>query len=251
MNERKKKFSIIPVIDIMNGYAVHAIKGMRNKYEPLKSNLVDSSSPIDLIKAYFSKFSFSDVYIADLDSIIHEKLNITLLKSIHQSTALDIMLDAGVRNLYDIIKLKDLGVKIILATETLDSLNVVNEAVNKLGSDKIIVSIDMKNKVIMARNPEIKNHSILSLIDDLKMRGITDFILLDLAKVGSKCGSFDNEYIEIRKKNPDIKIMIGGGVKNIEDLISIREQEFDGVLIATILHENIITPKDLQEFYNN
>ena len=251
MNEIKKKFSIIPVIDIMNGCAVHAIKGKRNKYEPLKSNLIDSSSPIDLINAYFSKFSFSDVYIADLDSIIHEKLNITLLKSIQQSTSLNIMLDSGVRNLYDIIKLKDLDVKIILATETIDSLNVIDEAVKKLGSDKIIVSIDMKNKNIMARNPEIKNHSILSLIEDLKIRGISDFILLDLVKVGSKGGCFDNEYVEIRKKHLDIQILIGGGVKDIEDLQLIREHEFNGVLIATILHENIINPRDLQEFYSN
>ena len=103
----------------------------------------------------------------------------------------------------------------------------------------------------MARNPEIKNHSILSLIEDLKNRGINDFILLDLVKVGSKGGCIDNEYVEIRKKHLDIKILIGGGVKDIEDLNLIRENKFNGVLIATILHENIINPRDLQKFYSD
>ena len=47
------------------------------------------------------------------------------------------MLDAGIRNLYDIIQFKNLGLsKLILATETIESFDVVDDAISELGSGK-------------------------------------------------------------------------------------------------------------------
>ncbi|MHA1728370.1 MAG: HisA/HisF-related TIM barrel protein [Promethearchaeota archaeon] len=248
----REKFEIIPVIDVMGGIAVHAIKGIRNRYESLKTSLTKSSSPIDLIKSYEKKFSFTEVYVADLDSIISEKPNTTLLKDLIDITSLKIMLDAGIRNLYDIIYFKNIGIqKIILATETIDSLDVIDDAIKELGVDRIVISIDMKNKKILARNLEINKLSISSFIEKILQKGIQKIILLDLVKIGSKCGCYEDSYGEIRKKFPNIEIIIGGGVKGIEDIKLLRDKEMNGVLIATALHEGVINPGNINEFLNN
>ena len=43
------RFRIIPVIDIMNGTAVHANKGLRNEYQPIHMKFSQSSKPQDLL----------------------------------------------------------------------------------------------------------------------------------------------------------------------------------------------------------
>ena len=68
-----KNFNVIPVLDILNSEAVHAVKGERNKYKPLKSKLFNSSDPLEILKILSYNFQFTEIYIADLDAIIKKK----------------------------------------------------------------------------------------------------------------------------------------------------------------------------------
>ncbi len=43
-------FKIIPVIDVLNSEAVHAIKGERERYKPLKAVWINSCDPIKIVK---------------------------------------------------------------------------------------------------------------------------------------------------------------------------------------------------------
>jgi len=82
---------------------------------------------------------------------------------------------------------------------------------------------------------------------------VNNFILLDLLKVGSKEGFhniYNEVYDEIRKKFPNINLIIGGGVKSIHDLVLLRKKGMNGVLIATAFHDNLITQKELRDFLN-
>ncbi len=246
------RFRIIPVIDIMNGIAVHANKGLRNEYQPIHMNFSQSSKPQDLLYIFSHEFNFTETYIADLDSIIREKPNIDLLRKIVQETPLSIMLDAGIRNLYDIMQFKKLGLsKLILATETIDSFDVIDDAISELGKEKIIVSIDMKKQNLISGNAEIANMDIDSIIHEVSIRGISEIILLDLAKIGSLSGGSHSNYESIRSSHPNITIIIGGGVKDINDISALNQQGFNGALIATALHKGIITPHKVRSFYDS
>lgn len=60
---------IIPVIDILNGVVVHGVRGEREKYEPIKSVLCNSSDPLEVANV-FKELGFKSLYVADLDSIL-------------------------------------------------------------------------------------------------------------------------------------------------------------------------------------
>jgi phosphoribosylformimino-5-aminoimidazole carboxamide ribotide isomerase len=245
-------FRIIPVIDIMNGIAVHANKGLRNEYQPIHMKFSQSSKPKDLLAFYLQKFHFTEAYIADLDSIIREKPNLEILSEIIHESTLNIMLDAGIRNLYDIIQFKNLGVdKLILATETIESFGVIDDAVSEIGPEKIIVSIDMKKQHLICECKEFAEMDINSIITQVKKRGISEIILLDLSKIGSLSGGGSSNYTSIRKNHPDLSIIIGGGVKNIQDIHRLKDQGFNGALIATALHKGIISPELVNIFFNS
>ena len=63
-----ESLKVIPVIDILDGLVVHAIRGRRQEYQPLKSSLCNSVDPIEVAKA-FKTLGFNELYIADLDGI--------------------------------------------------------------------------------------------------------------------------------------------------------------------------------------
>ncbi len=243
------KFRIIPVIDIMNGIAVHANKGLRNEYQPIHMKFSQSSKPQDLMNVFSNKFQFSEIYIADLDSIIHEKPNTDLLRELIQSSTLKIMLDAGIRNLYDVMAFKNLGLaKIILATETIDSFDIIDDAISEIGLDKIIVSVDMKKKKLISESEEISKMEIDTLLGKICDRGIKEIILLDLAKIGSMSGGSDLNYQSLRSRYPQLQIILGGGIKDVHDIQLLHRQGFNGALIATALHKGVITPQNVIDF---
>ena len=62
-------FRIIPVLDILDSKAVHAIKGERAKYKPLNLKLMKSSNPVEIVEFLNKEFNFKEFYIADLDAI--------------------------------------------------------------------------------------------------------------------------------------------------------------------------------------
>ena len=73
---------IIPVIDLKNGFVVHAKQGNRNDYAPLKSKLCKSADIFDVVDAFWSLFQSTVIYIADLDAITRSGNNTALLNSV-------------------------------------------------------------------------------------------------------------------------------------------------------------------------
>ena len=96
------RFRIIPVIDILNSQAVHAIKGEREKYKPLKSVIINGSNPTRLALNLKNEYLFNELYIADLDAILQSKPNITILSKILDISGVEIMIDPGIKTKEDV-----------------------------------------------------------------------------------------------------------------------------------------------------
>ena len=140
---------VIPVIDILNGIVVHAVRGKRQEYQPLQSSLCNSVEPLEVAKA-FKAFGFGELYIADLDAITGGSVNFQVFKRIAKETGLKLMVDAGVSDLETAEKLLDCGVsKVVIGTETLQSKSFVGEAVRLFGSKRVIVSLDLKGDKVL------------------------------------------------------------------------------------------------------
>ena len=119
---------IIPVLDILGTQVVHGVKGERNKYAPIQSVLTTSTTPLEVATAFQTNFSISELYVADLDSIMHQKHDFSYLEEIISQTKLQIMLDAGIDDLHLSQELLEYGVKkIIIGTETLHALSNLQE----------------------------------------------------------------------------------------------------------------------------
>ncbi len=242
-----KDFKIIPVIDILNSEVVHAVKGERASYKPIKSKLFESSDPVKIIKVLESKFKFDECYIADLDAIIKKNPNFTWLKEILDITGIDILLDPGISHFEDILIYAKYRIKkLILGFETIEDFNFIDEALKFLGQKRIIISFDMYKGKIISKNKDILVENPLKIIKNLEDIGIKEIILLDLFRVGQKLGGIPPLYLEILNLFTG-NVLVGGGIRDYEDLLNYKKAGFSGVLIATALYDGTINIEKIRK----
>ena len=237
---------VVPVIDILDGVAVHAVRGRRSEYQPLKSVLCTSAKPLDVALA-FKKFGFSELYVADLDAIMTGRSNFSVLKQITENSGLSLMVDAGIADIERAEKLLNNNVsKVIIGTETLPSMSFIREAVETLGKEQIVVSLDLKGEKVIGKLELGQLSNPLDFMQNIQEANVNQIIMLDLARVGSSEGVNMPLLHEVLKKR-EVKVFVGGGVRGIADLMELRKMGAFGVLIATALHSKKITLAELKQ----
>lgn len=239
---------IIPVIDIREGKVVKAIRGERNKYFPLEdSSLVMSSDPLRMASAFKQELNLNKLYIADLDSIEQKGDNFLTLEALKQ-LGIEMMVDIGIRDRDDLReKIINIIDYLILGTETLLSLDVVKYAIEMKTTDKVIVSIDLKDGKILKRYREFISPEVsLKILYDA---GIRNFIILDLARVGTLEGPSQKlkDFMSYFNR-AGLSIFLGGGITSIKDITQLEKIGIKGVLIGTAFHKGFIKKKDIQIF---
>ena len=233
-------FRVIPVLDIKDSIAVHAKKGERAKYQPINLKLIRSTNPIEIVEYLRSECKFEEFYLADLDSITKYKPNFEILFEILDIPNIKVMIDPGIRNKGDLLKFSEFRLnKLILGLETIESIDVIKESLEIFGNRKIIVSIDMYKEKIISNVRLLRAQNPIQVVKEIEDIGIKEVILLDLFRVGQKIGGIPPLYSEIQN-NFNGNLLIGGGIKNYDDLLRYKDREFSGVLIATALYDGSI-----------
>jgi phosphoribosylformimino-5-aminoimidazole carboxamide ribotide isomerase len=237
---------VIPVVDILRGIVVHAIRGRRNEYQPLKSILCASTNPLDVAMS-LKRFGFSELYVADLDAITGGHPNFSLFKRIADKTGLELMVDAGVTSLKTAEKVLENQVsKVIIGTETLSSTIFVAEAVTSFGSEKVMVSLDLLGDQVLSRFKPDNVVEPMELLREFQELGVSQFIVLDLTRVGSREG-VNLAFLQEVLGKVKAKVFVGGGVRDVKDLLELKDLGVFGVLVATALHSGKISLEELKE----
>ena len=228
---------IIPVIDIRKNVVVHAICGHRDNYTPIKSTLSLSSDPIEIVKAFQNYFEFSTFYIADLDAIEKKGANNEVIEKILER-GVKIYLDSGIKTYDEYISLKKEHVRLIIATETIEDTTELTKIIAY--DPTAVLSIDIKNGALVSK----MNISVDELLTILDSTALKRLILLYLSCVGS--GKMQNLTLVSKIANlKKYEIIVGGGITTWNDLVKLKKMGVNAALLATALHNKVITKKDI------
>ena len=226
---------IIPVIDIHQGQAVHAIEGQRQHYRPLRTSLGESNSPENIVQAFINTYPFKTIYIADLDAIEGQSNNNRLIDELHKSyQSLTFWVDKGISTTLDLDNLSRR--QHVIGSES----NITPEKLGEMIAFRpdIILSLDFK------KNTFLGNQDLLIKTDLWPER----IIIMSLANVGANKGP-DYELIsKLKKTAGERKIFVAGGVRDETDLLLLNKMNIDGVLMATALHTQKIKSETLSKF---
>ena len=220
----------IYVLDILNGAVVHAVRGERSSYEPIAgfSRIVSTSEPLGILQELRPR----EVYVADLNLLTGRGDNLEVIKKISAVTRT--MADMGISKYGDLDRLPA-SVSMVLGTETA-SLQLIEEAARE---KRVVVSIDMMKRKVLARDPELAGQTPLQLLQRLNGLKLESVILLELDRVGTSAG-LDGPFLEEAAAIAKHPLILGGGVKDEEDLRTLQENGFSGALLATALHNGRI-----------
>ncbi|MCD1294527.1 phosphoribosylformimino-5-aminoimidazole carboxamide ribotide isomerase [Methanocella sp. CWC-04] len=211
--------------DLKGGIVVRGVKGERDRYRPISesSTIVGTSIPEEVIKAIRPK----ETYIADLDRITGAGGNLGTIASLSRFTRT--MSDTGASTLHDVEETRKVSDAVILGTETA-SMELIRECQGK----GVYVSLDMKHGKMMSRDPVFNAGPIgsLKMLNEVDLAGI---ILLDVGRVGSGEG-IDLEMMKNAVSMSKHKVIAGGGVRDVDDLLSLEKCGADGAIIASAVH---------------
>lgn len=231
---------IIPVLDLSRGLVVHAKMGNRKNYLPINSHLCPSSNPIEIIKCFLNLYTFKSIYIADLDALQHQSENVDIIESICiVYPKLEIWLDTGLSLIKHYLENpKSDSLRIILSTESIDSISTFISLMNNYAHHSFIFSIDYKSGAILGPRDLLL----------AKEQWPTDILILNLDHVGAKDGINIPAQLNYHDLFQAHNTYYGGGIRNCNDLYKLKILGAAGALLSTALHNKTITKNDLLSF---
>ena len=221
----------IPVLDLKDGQAVSGKSGLRDTYQPLQTVFAPSSNPLEIAQGM--KLNGADeLYIADLDLIESNGHNINDIKMVN--TILPVILDAGVKNAESFTFFLNYAFKVIVASETLESLDELYEICKKYPKERIVISVDVKDDELYSKNLDLTLKEFKDILIDID---VSQIILLDISGVGTKKGYNEkllNEFGDLKDK-----LIIAGGL-NKDSIDELEKIGIKKVLVGTSLHSGEI-----------
>ena len=87
---------VIPVLDLLDGHVVRAVRGERTAYRPIQSRLAAASEPLPLARALLAASGARTLYIADLGAILQRGAHASMLAALRAALpGIELWLDAG------------------------------------------------------------------------------------------------------------------------------------------------------------
>jgi len=231
----------------MKGLVVHAVKGERERYQPIESILASSPDPLEVARSLQDETNCRDLYIADLDAILGTGHNRKAISDIASQLDVRLWVDAGVADAESAGALLATGAEVvIIGSETLIGLEQLRYICEAVPEKNLVLSVDISRDRVLSLSESLRGSDPLRALDRLTKEGLDRFILLTLDIVGAGSGP-DLHLLRRAKRNfPDHTLVAGGGVKTPEHLQALSATGISGVLVATSLHRGWITGRDIR-----
>lgn len=211
----------------MQGRVVHARRGDRQAYQPLRSRLVDGCAPADVVDALVAATAARHLYIADLDAIRRlggdHAAVIAALAERHPQV--EFWVDGGFADADAARALHcATGATPVLGSESLtdpDALAILSAA-----GAPALLSLDYRGGVPLgaawAHAPEFWPARVIAM---------------ELARVGSEAGPELALIARLRAQRTDVAVIAAGGVRDLADLAALDAAGVPAVLVASALHD--------------
>ncbi|MBO7335510.1 MAG: phosphoribosyl-AMP cyclohydrolase, partial [Lachnospiraceae bacterium] len=186
------------------------------------------------------------IHVVDLDGAREGvSANDKAVKEIVEHVKIPIEIGGGVRSFEDIEHRLSLGVsRVIVGTKALSDPDFIKTAVERFGTDKIVVGIDAKNGHVATEGWEnVSSVMALDLALRMKEMGVKTIIYTDI----SRDGMLNGPNIEQTKAIVDetgLEIIASGGVSSIDDLRALSLINVSGVIFGKAIYEKKIDLKE-------
>jgi len=228
---------IIPAIDISGGKCVRLFKGKKG------TERVYFENPIDALEFWMNK-GIERIHFVDLDGAWGSNINKEILKQmINKATdKVKVQIGGGIRAIETAVELVKNGVdRVIIGTLAIKNPEVIKELSFKIGKERIIVALDTRDGTIETHGwTEKTNKNPFRFGKYIEELG-AGYILFSSIEAD---GAFTGPDIENTKKmvnSVSIPVYAAGGIRNEQDILSLKSLGVRGVIIGKAFYEKKLT----------
>lgn len=232
---------ILPAIDIKDGNCVRLFKGDFNTVEKVAADYLETAKGFE---AAGSKW----IHMVDLDGAKEGRpVNTKIYTDVAEKTNLKVELGGGIRSLETIDEYLRMGItRVILGSVALKNPKLVKEAVEKFGSEKIVVGIDAMNGMVATEGwLETSDVNYIQLTNEMMKFGVKYFVFTDISKDGTLSGVNAEQLKALADGTGEgCSIIASGGVHTIEDIKICKGMNLYGTICGKSLYKGTLDLKE-------
>ncbi|MDY3214569.1 MAG: 1-(5-phosphoribosyl)-5-[(5-phosphoribosylamino)methylideneamino]imidazole-4-carboxamide isomerase [Ruminococcus sp.] len=238
---------ILPAIDIKDGNCVRLFKGDFSTVEKVAADYLETAKSFEAEGAKW-------IHMVDLDGAKEGKpVNAKIYTDVAEKTNLKVEVGGGIRNLETIQEYLNMGIsRVILGSVALKNPELVSDAVEKFGSEKIVVGIDAVNEMVATEGwLESSDVNYIDLANKMIETGVKYFIFTDISKDGTLSGV----NVQQLKKLADAtygkcNIIASGGVHTMDDIVVCKEMGLYGTICGKSIYKGTLDLREAVEYSN-
>ena len=211
-----KRIRVIPALLIQKGGLVKSVRFNNHKY---------IGDPINAVKIFNEK-EVDEIVILDISATYEKRPpNLQQIKEIASEAFMPLGYGGGITKLAEITELVTAGVeKVILNTSAFIQPQLVRDGAKYIGSQSIVVSIDVKKnlwgkyKVYIQNGTKNTNLDPVEFAKQMEDAGAGEIFLNSIEQDGTFSG-YDMTLIKNVSSQVNIPVVASGGAGNVDDFL--------------------------------
>lgn len=235
---------ILPAIDIKDGNCVRLFKGDFSTVEKVAADYLETAKSFEDAGAEW-------IHMVDLDGAKEGRpVNTKIYTDVAEKTNLKVELGGGIRSLETIQEYLDMGIsRVILGSVALKNPRLVRDAVEKFGSEKIVVGIDAMNGMVATEGwLETSDVNYIDLANQMIRSGVKYFIFTDISKDGTLSGVNREQLQALADGTENCNIIASGGVHTMDDIKACKAMGLYGTICGKSIYKGTLNLKEAIQY---
>lgn len=235
---------VIPSVSISGGKTAKLSSG-----ETGNARLYDMH-PLELAQ-FYEAAGFKRLHLIDLDGARENGIvNYNILQLISGYTKLDINFSGGIRSDGGVTMALEYGARTITAASVpaFDPETFMSWMIT-FGRERLILGVDFLDEKVAVRGWSSKiDKDAFAHVQYFYERGINNLKVTDVSRDGTLHGPNFELIARIQERFPDMRLLVSGGVRAVDDIEKLNDMGVHAVVIARAFYENKIKLEDLAKF---
>jgi len=236
---------LLPAIDLLGGRCVRLVKGEYGTAHQVAENPLETALG-------FERAGAQCLHMVDLDGAKEGRpVNSKIYRDVAEKTNLKVEVGGGIRNLETISEYLQMGIsRVILGSVALKNPKLVSDAIEKFGSEKIVVGIDAMNGMVATEGwLESSEMNYIDLANKMINVGVKYFIFTDISKDGTLSGVNTEQLKALADATKgEANIVASGGVHTMNDIIACKEMGLYGTICGKSIYKGTLNLKEAIEY---
>jgi len=225
---------ILPAIDLLKGKCVRLIQGEYHR------QITYEDDPVKQAES-FASAGACWVHIIDLEGAkVGRPVNTDSVKSVATLNKLKIELGGGIRDEESIEQMLGIGVeRVIIGTRAVSDFEWFSGMAGRFAS-RIALGLDARGSKVATHGWTQESHqSLLEFAARAAELPLAAIIYTDITKDGMLAGP-NFERTKALVEAVDVPVIASGGVKDVSEIIKLKEMGVDGVVVGRSLYEGTL-----------